>query len=405
MRISSSTLYDVNVAALNQQQSAMLHTQQQVASGRRILTPADDPVAAARALELTQSDASVGQYAKNIDVVHNSVVLTDAALASVTSLLQDVQVIAVQAANTGAMNDTDRKGLSIDLQSRLDQLIALANSTDGVGNYLFSGFQGKISPFANTAAGVQYMGDDGQRLNQVSANRQMASSDSGADIFMRIKNGNGTFVTQAVPANTGSGGISGGSVINPAAFLPGDSYRIDFAGVPGAITYSVTNTTTGAGVVPATPYVSGQAINFDGIQLDIQGVPAAGDQFTVTPSTNESVFKTLSNLISALSTPAMGNTASMAQLNGNIGSGLNGLTKALDNVLTVRSSIGERMRELDALKSTGADLSLQYKTALSLLQDVDYNAAITDLTQKKTSLEASQKSFLQVMNMSMFNYM
>ena len=404
MRISSSTLYDVNVAALNQQQSAMLHTQQQVSSGRRILTPADDPVAAARALELTQSDASIGQYTKNIDVVNNSVVLSDTALASVTSLLQDVQTITVQAANTGAMNNADRKGLATDLQSRLDQLISLANSTDGVGNYLFSGFQGKTSPFAKTAAGVQYMGDDGQRLNQVNATRQMASSDSGADIFMRIKNGNGTFVTQAVPTNTGSGIIGGGSVVNPAAFLPGDSYRIDFAGVPGAITYSVTNTTTGGGVVPATPYVSGQAISFDGIQLDVQGAPAAGDQFTIVPSTNESVFKTLSNLISALSTP-VANTADMAQLNANIAGGLNGLTRTLDNVLTVRSSIGERMRELDALKSTGNDLSLQYKTALSLLQDVDYNAAITDLTQKKTSLEASQKSFLQVMNMSMFNYM
>lgn len=413
MRISSSTLYDVNVAALNQQQSKMLHTQQQVSSGRRMLTAADDPAAAASALNLTQSDATNTQYAKNIDTAQNLVAMSESTLQAVTTFLQDVQTVAVTAGNTGTMTNADRSILGNDLQARLGELVGLANGTDGLGNYLFSGFQGKTQPFVSTPAGVQYMGDDGQRLSQVNATRQLASSDSGADIFMRIKNGNGTFVTQAAAANTGSGIASLGNVVDPA-LLTGHNYQMDFTVAAGVTTYTVTDQSTlplPTQVLPplpalGVPYVSGQAINFDGMQLDIQGAPANGDQFTVVPSTNESVFKIISDLITTLNTPLIpGNAASATQFSSNLNRALNGLDRSLSNVLTIRASMGSRLNELDAVRSIGEDLSLQYKQALSLLQDVDYNKAITDLTQQQTGLQAAQKSFLQVMNLSMFNYM
>ena len=407
MRISSSTLYDVNVAALNQQQGKMLHTQQQVSSGRRMLTAADDPAAAAHALELTQSDATTAQYAKNIDAAQHSLSTSEGVLQTVTTLLQDIKTVSISATSP-AMANTDRQIIASDLRGRLDELISLANSTDGLGNYLFSGFQGKTQPFATTAAGVQYMGDDGQRLSQVSANRQLSGSDSGADIFMRIKNGNGTFVTQAAVTNTGNGIASQGNVINPA-LLTGHNYQVTFAVAGGATTYTIADTTNPANPVnaqPPTPYVSGQAISFDGMQFDIQNTPANGDQFTVVPSTNESVFKTISDMINALNTPiAPGNAADDAQLTINLNHAQNSLDRGLDNILTIRASMGSRLNELDAMKSSGADLSLQFKQALSLLQDVDYNKAITDLTQQQTGLQAAQKSFLQVMNLSIFNYM
>lgn len=404
MRVSTSTIFDANVASLTQNQSKLLHTQQQISAGRRILTPADDPVGATRALDLTQSDAAITQYAKNIDAAQNSLNLSESTLQTVTTLLQDIRTAAISATGP-AMNNSDMKTLAYDLQGRLDELISLANSTDGLGNYLFSGFQGKIQPFVNTAAGTQYMGDDGQRLSQVNVNRQLASSDSGADIFMRIKNGNGTFLTQAAAANTGSGMVSLGNVINPA-LLTGHNYQVTFT---SANTYDVTDNSIAAAppnVSAGNAYVSGEAISFDGMQFDIQGTPANGDQFTVLPSTNEDLFKTISNLINTLNTPAIaGNVASAARLGAGVSRGLNGLDRGIDNVLTIRASMGSRLNELDILKTNGADLSIQYKQALSLLQDVDYNKAITDLTQQQTMLQAAQKSFVQIENLSMFNYM
>jgi len=401
MRISTSSLFDVNVNQLGTLQSNMLTTQQQISTGRRILTPADDPVAAARALQVTQTDATNTQYLSNIGTAKDSASLAEGTLQSVTTLMQNMQTTAVQAGNP-ALADSDRAALATSLQTNLNQLFALANSKDAVGNYLFSGFKGTTQPFAQTAAGVQYNGDNGQRMTQVSTNEQLATSDSGSNIFMNIKNGNGTFVTQAAATNGGSGIASSGNVTDPTQ-LTGNNYQITFT---SSNAYDVTNTTTGASVSTGNAFVSGQAISFDGMQFDIQGAPASGDTFTVNPSSNQSVFATISNFITTLNTPSIkGNPASAAQLTAGVNSALSGMDNALNSVLSTRASLGSRLNELDALSNTATGLGVQYKQTLSTLQDVDYNKAITDLTQQQTILKAAQQSFVQVENLSMFNYL
>lgn len=398
MRISSNTIFDSNVAALNQQQARLSHTQQQITTGRRILTAADDPVAAARALDISQSDAMNTQYTSNRNAASSTLTMAESTLQSVTSLIQDVRDATI-GAQSGSLTASNRTTIASGLSGRLQELVGLANSTDGAGNYLFAGFQSKTQPFVDTSAGVAYFGDDGQRNVQVSASRQMASSNSGADVFMRVKSGNGTFVTQAAPANTGSGTVSLGSVSNPA-LLTGDNYSISFSVVGGVTTYDVTNTTTSAVVSAGNPYVSGQAISFDGVQFDIKGVPANGDVFTVAPSANESVFKTISDLINALNAPVVG-----ANLANSLTHGINSLDNALSNVLNNQSSLGLRLNEIDSLQTSGDDLGLQLKKTLSQLQDVDYIKAASDLAQQTTILQAAQQSFVKVANLTLFTYL
>lgn len=405
MRISTSSIYDANVSMLNQQQAKLMHTQQQLATGRRMLTPADDPAASARALEVIQSDATNTQYATNRYAARHSSSLSESILQNVTILLQDVRTTAVQA-GSGVMTFSDKQTLATDLSHRLEELQALANSTDGIGNYLYSGYQGRTQPFSGNGGAVQYDGDDGQRMIQVSSSRQLAGTDSGADIFMRIKNGNGTFIVQPDPTsnagagNAGTGVSSQGIVTNPA-LLTGDNYQVSFtvavvAGVT-TTTYDITNTTTATPVSLGNAYASGQPISFDGMQFDVTGDPANGDAFTLTPSTNESIFKTIADLIAAMQT-------SSATFSNNLNRALNKLDRDLDNVLTVRSSLGSRLREIDALQTTGDDLGLDYKTTLSQLQDMDYNKGISDLNQQQLSLTAAQKTFIQISDMSLFNY-
>ncbi len=398
MRVSSNILFDSGVAALNQQQARMLHTQQQIASGRRILTASDDPVAAARALDVNQSDTMNTQYSSNREAARHSLSIAEGTLQSVTSLLVDVRTATIGAGN-GSLGNSERKTIAADFSGRLEELIGLANSTDGVGNYLFSGFQSRTLSFVGTPAGVGYFGDNGQRLVQVSASRQMASGNSGADIFMRIKSGNGTFDVQAASSNTGSGIISPGSVSNPA-LLTGNNYSVSFSVTGTVTTYDITNTTTATVVSSGNPYVSGQAIIFDGMQTSIKGVPANGDVFTVAPSTNQSVFKTISDLINALNTPVAG-----ANLSNSLLRGISNLDNALSNVLNTRASLGLRLNEIDSLQLAGDDWGLQFKQALSQLQDVDYNKAISDLTRQQMTLEAAQKSLAKVAGLSLFDYL
>lgn len=403
MRISSNALFDSNVAAMGQQQARLQKTQEQIASGRKILTASDDPVAAARALEITQSDVVNTQYASNRGAARHTLSLAESTLQSVTELIQDVRTITINAGD-GSLNNSDRATLANGLRGRLQELTGLANSTDGVGNYLFAGFQSMTKPFVDTATGMGYFGDDGQRLIQVSTGQQMASSDSGADIFMRIKSGNGTFLTQAAASNNGTGLVSVGSVVNPA-LLTGNSYSVAFSVVAGVTTYSVTNTSTATVLSAGNPYVSGQAISFDGIQFDIQGAPADTDVFTLSPSSNESLFKTISDLIDALSTsvpvPAAGG---MAGLTNRLSRGLNQLDNALNNILTTRSSLGLRLNEIDTLQTTGEDFGLQLKQVLSELQDLDYSKAISELNMRQMYLQAAQQSFAKVQDLSLFKY-
>jgi flagellar hook-associated protein 3 FlgL len=405
MRISTSSLYNMSVTAQDNLQVQIANTTQQMATGQRILSPADDPVGAARAAELTLSDSTNTQYTSNRTAATNTLSLSQGFLDSVTSLLQDSHDTALAAAG-GSISDVSRKALASDLQGKLNDLLGLANSTDGAGSYLYSGAQGGVKPFANTAGGVIYQGDDVQRKVQVAASRQLSSTDSGADIFMRIRNGNGIFQASPVAANTGTGVINQGVVTNNPTAYNGDSYQVTFGA--GGTTYSVTDVTTGLPVAGMTgvAYVSGQAISFGGIQFNITGAPAAGDTFNVAPSTNQSVFDTLSKLITTLNTPLAGATAAVKAANSQaLSDATAALTQDLNNVLGVRATIGSRLNELDSLQTTGDQMGVQLKKTLSSIQDTDYTKAATDLAQQKLALQAAQQSFALVSKLSLFNYL
>ncbi len=398
MRISTSTLYSEGVTAMQQMQSDLAKTNLQLATGQRMLSPADDPAAAARAIELRQSDASNTQLTSNRTYATNMLQLEDGVLGNVVSVLQDLKSMSIEM--TGVMtNATSMQGMKTTLQGRLQELQGLANSTDGVGNYMFSGAQGKIQPFVATATGVTYQGDDVQRQLQVGQSRQMSMADSGADVFMRVRNGNGSFQTSATTGNTGTGIISNGQVVT--APYNGNTYQISFT---SATTFNITNLTTSV-VTPGT-YTSGQAINIDGLQFSISGTPATGDKFDVKPSANQSMFATLTQLINLAGTPpAAGDTVAIAKFQQDMQGIMASLDAGLNNALAVRATVGGRLNELDSLQAAGDSMGLQYKNTLSKIQDTDYIQAVTDLNKQQLALQASQQSFAKISQLSLFDYL
>jgi len=305
MRISTQTIFETGSARLGELQSGLVKTNQQIDSGRRMLSPSDDPVAAARALEVTQSQSLNTQYGLNRQHAKSALASVEGTLSSVTALLQDAKTTVIAAGN-GALSDTERGFMATELRGRFEQLLGLANSRDPMGNYQFSGFQTTTPPFAEIAPGsVQYQGDTGQRLMQVDSTRQMAVSNTGQAIFQ------------------------------------------------------------GGG---------------------------------------QDVFATLDDLITLLQVPVVDATtntaltAGLATANGN-------LDLALDNVLTVRASVGSRLQELDALDNAGEDRNIQYSQILSELQDLDYSQALTQLSQQQFTLEAAQRSFVAISGLSLFNFL
>lgn len=409
MRISSQHIYNSGISQLNTLQSQLQRTQLQLSTGRRVLTPADDPVASARALEISQSQELNTQYVTNRSNARSSMSLVDQSLANTDDLLQDVKRLIVNAGNPG-LSQQDRQSLATELEARMDDLLGQANATDGTGGYLFSGYQLNTQPYAKNSTGATYQGDQGARELQVASSRKLPISVSGSSVYEEVPTGNGTFLTGAAAGNQARGGtgiISPGSVTDVSA-LTGLNYTIDFSvvpatpGVPEVVTFTVTDE-LGNQPLLNQPYKPGEPIAFDGMQFDIKGNPADLDQFTVEPSTNQSLFTTMRNLITALSS-SPSNPVADAERTNQLNQANQNITNALDKVLSVRASVGSGLKELDHLDSAGDDLNIAYRQQIGDLIDADPVETISRFTQLQTNLEAAQKSYKALTGLSLFNF-
>ncbi|NDU85639.1 MAG: flagellar hook-associated protein 3 [Ferrovum sp.] len=414
VRISTNTFFDTSVNAINQQQNALYNTQLQVSSGKQINTPSDNPSGAAQIINLTQANGMNTQFTTNITSAQNSMSISAGVLQNITTLVQNIQSTTVSA-NNSALNNSDRQALATTLQQQLSQLIGLANSQDGTGNYLFSGTTGSVKPFVVTSSGVQYQGNTGQQLTQVSTNQSMVTNVNGADLFMRVKNGNGTFATAAAMANTGSGSISAGSMTIPPPTTAqlGNHYTLTFGVTAGVSTYTVSGTDANGVALPATSlppanqtYTSGQTISFNGIQFSVQGQPNAGDTFTINPSTNTPIFQTMQNLITLLNSPLpAGNTTATSAFTQQLQTAEGNLSQGLNAILNGSVTLGTNLNSLTNLTATENSLGTQYQATMSQIQDTNYTSALTLLSQEKLSLQAAMQSFSTISGLSLFNYL
>lgn len=446
MRVSTAQMFDTGTSGILNNQSSLFKTQSQLSSGRRVLTPADDPVASAQVLIASQSQSVNKQFLENQGNARAQLGLVEGNLDSVTQLIHDVRERSVQLGNA-ALTDRDRAFIAEDFKARFEDLVGLANAQSATGQYLFSGFQGATKPFSVNASAippysaatpaVSYSGDQGQRLLQVEASRQMSVTVSGLEAFMNIRNGNGQFAVatpSVAPFNAGTAIADQGSVLdiskwNAAPNQPQDyqiQFRIDNTLTPPVTYYNLVDTASGSslftnGAPSAGPpyagdwkvFTPGQSISFNnldpvfgtdlGIAVQVNGSPADGDRFEVKTSQNQSLFDTVQNLIAAASQPVPVSSSGNTEFMNDLDAQLSALDQALENVLTVRASVGSRLSELDALSSAGSDLDLQFATRISDLQDLDYASAITTLSRRQMQLEAAQTSFVRVTGLSLFS--
>jgi len=395
MRISTQSFFQRNLSGMGSLQEQLLRVQQKLGTGTKFLTPAEDPVAAARTLRVGQSLAETAQYAASRARASQALSTEESALNAATTVLQDVRVFIVQAGNGGS-TDADRATIATSLESSFAQLLGIANSDDGNGQYLFAGYQSDRAPFAPQSDGsVRYLGDQGQRLMQVDVARQMSGADDGRSVFQSVQGG-ARHVTTADPANTGSG------MFAAVAAADGGDYTISFAGVP--LQYTVSDGATSA----TGTYQVGATIALGGLSLRMDGSPAAGDTFHVQPaaSAGTDVFEAIRDVIAALKQPlATGGPAAQAALRNALSTANMKVTNAYDNVLTVRSSVGSRMAELDALDGAGAWRELTDRSYLSQLQDLDYASAISEFSLRQTNLQATQQTFARLQDIALFKYL
>lgn len=400
MRISTQSFFERNAAGMGRLQQKLFQVQQKIGAGTRFITPSQDPVAAARALGVSQSLAETAQYAASRSRAGQSLAMEENALQSATRVLQEVKALIVQAGN-GTLTDTDRATLGTALESQFAELLGVANSTDGNGQYLFAGFKGDAPPFVAQGATVAYNGDQGRRLVQVDVSRRMSVADDGESVFRAVQ-GSANRVPVAGAANQGSGAFGSVSVTD------GRSYQVTFdttATATAKATYTVRN--AGDGTVLGTgEFTASNSISVPGLTMRIDGAPVAGDVFTVSNAqqAGTDVFQAMRDLITALRVPAT-DAASMADVRNALGTANVKITNAHDNVLTVRSAVGSRLAELESLGASGEWRNIVDQTYRSELQDLDYASALTEFAQRESNLRATQQTFARLQSIALFNYL
>ncbi|MBI2802764.1 MAG: flagellar hook-associated protein FlgL [Gammaproteobacteria bacterium] len=400
MRITTNQVFSQSLTGMLSLQEAIQRYQTQLSSGKRLLTAADDPVAAAQSVNLSAHLEALKQYDRNSNVVTLRLSEQDTAVGNTQNALQRVRELILQAKN-GALSTSDRRAIAAEVGQRMNEVLNLANQKNSSDEYVFAGTAVAAQPFTANAAGtVLYNGNQNVRALEIADGRVMGDGFSGAEVFMAQRNGNGTFVTNFNVANTGTGRLINAAVTNIAAVAPA-SFQINFT---SPTTYDVVNVTSGATVLAAQPYTASAAINFNGISVAVTGAPNAGDRFLIGPSQNQSIFATISKAQQDMSVDATSPklTSDMAS---NLDRALSDIDQAMSGLDSVRAQIGARQNALDSQTNTNADLTVQIQTIKAKLEDVDPVAAISNLARQTQALAAAQQAFVKVQGLSLFNYL
>jgi len=394
MRISTTTFHNDAVGQMDALQAALAKTQQDLSTGLKVRTAADNPTGMAQVNQMNVEISASTQYVTNSNTVQTNLQLESQALSDATNLMQNANELAVEA-NNSALTAVQRQNIATELQQNLQGLVAIANRTDSNGNYLFGGLANGTIPFTQSGGTVSYNGSDTVIQVQVAENQSLSAGDTGATAFMSIPSGNGTFVTAAGAANTGTAAISPGTVKDLSQWVP-DTYTLSFT---DPTDYQVTDSS--GNVVTSGTYKDGDTIAFNGAQVSVSGNPASGDTFTISPAGTTSAFGALTNLINTLNSP----TANNGQLATAIGSSIAQIGNSITNFSNVSASVGARLNAITTAQTTAKSNQTSLTVNISAITNTDYAAATTQLSTEELALQAAQESYASIAKLSLFQFL
>lgn len=410
MRISTMQQFNSGLRSILNNQESTQRTQQQISSGRRVLTPADDPIAATQILQLQQDISLREQYEKNVTAARNRLKLEDSILSGVTENITRIRELTVNAGN-GSLTQDDRAFIASEIDERLAALTDLMNTKDASNTYIFSGFKGETIPFQDRpGGGVTYEGDEGQRFLEISNSTKVQTNDTGKRLFEDIRSAENNFYTVDNPRNQGTGFISNGFVMDQEAyddFYPEDieiRFNPDGYITPPGPNYSVVSRSDDRPIngLDGQGYSPGTELVVNGAAFKIAGEPEPGDTFFVVSSPKQSLTDTVSSLTEGLKR-LEDNPEESAKLDELIERTLINLDNAQTSVSEVRSEVGGRLNTIENIENLHKDVDLVSQDILSQLQDVDFAEAVSRLSLESLLLEASQQSFAQINRLTLFN--
>ncbi|RDH43249.1 flagellar hook-associated protein FlgL [Zooshikella ganghwensis] len=410
MRISNIDIFKAGLDQILKNNERVVNTQQQVASGRRIVSPGDDPVATTKVLAVNQELAILDQYKRNLGGAENNLKLEEAVLTGVVNIMQRLRELTIQAGD-GILTEQDKQAIADEVEVRLQELQDSLNRKDAAGVYIFAGFQADQPPFIEKAGGgFEFTGDEGQRFLQIAASTTVAINDSGKGIFVDIPSAQKTFLTSASDSNTANppARISVGQIVDQTeldAFYPEDiiiTFNSETAVVPNGPNYTVKTASGGITLVSNQPFASGDSITIKGMTVDIDGVPNQGDSFFLKTSDKQDVLTTTKRLQDALNNSANDEQGRqlLAQL---VSDTLINIDNTIESITDTQAKIGGRLNTIESTRNLQEDVEIVSEELLAELLYVDEAEAISRLSFENYLLQAAQQSYVAITNLSLFN--
>jgi len=394
-RISTGMSFNQSVSLMLAKQSKLNHLENQLATGSKLVSAKDDPVAAGTAVSLDRAVAALDQLGRNAGVVQNRLGLQENVLAEAGEMMSRITELTVQA-NNPALSGPDLQGIASELRSMKESLLSLANTTDGTGRYLFGGTAGDTAPFSLSGGTVTYGGDQTQRQVEVAPGTFVADAIPGSEVFMRIRTGDGSVDGAAVAGNTGTGVLTNAGR-HAGSSWNGESFTVVFT---DAQTYDIVDASNT--VVASGTYTAGEDIVHAGIRLTLEGKPAAGDSFSAGPAATRDIFATVDSLIGALELDVSTPQGRAAQQN-LLQAGTRDIARAAETMIDARAAGGAQLTALDNADALREANAVSLKTTLSGMRDLDYADAISQYKLETSALQAAQTIFAQMQTMSLFN--
>ncbi|WP_100655850.1 flagellar hook-associated protein FlgL [Alteromonas flava] len=406
MRISTNQIFDQNIRSVLDNQRGLTDTQQQLATGKRINKPSDDPVGAAQVVRLTEQLDKITQYQRNNDLLTSSLEQQEAVLRGINDSVNRARVLVIQS-GAGYNTQADREAIASEIEQIRNEVLDLMNSQNANGEYIFAGFQSESQAFefnpAATGNKIVFVGDDGINKVQLSDSVTVQSTSSGKTVFEDVLarynftvSGN-SGVTVDTAAVTKQGSFDNFFENNYDPVTPANNvFRFT---IQAGNQLQVTNVGTGA-VVDTLDFQSGQKVNYEGIELDIDGAVGANLEITLNTPEKKNVAETLNDMFLALTNENFADSDFKEAIN----DALVGIDNSLAKMGLENSSIGGRLNVAQSIKETNLDLEIANKAARSAIEDVDYAKASAEFAKQETALNAALATFPRVTSLSLFDF-
>jgi flagellar hook-associated protein 3 FlgL len=393
-RISSFHNYQSVQNDLRRQENKIHHNQEQLASGKKLLKPSDDPLATHYIQNIGQQQEQLQQYLSSIVLVRNRLENQEVNIANAESFTDESKRLTMEMIN-GAFSVEDRQAKKRELEEIANNFFNLVNVQDETGNHVFAGTKPKSQPFYRDQDGsVKYVGDDYQRKMKVSNMLEMPMNDPGSTLFMEIPNPFGNYQPDYDLQN-GSELLLGQAINTDSDDMA--SYRVTFVDMNnGKFGYQLERN---GRVVDADEFSPEKGIEYNGLTVHVKGQITPGDSIGIEKRETFSIFDTFKQAMfwSDKSVSDSSATAKLHQMTEEFQAAFIHLNKA-------RTETGARLSTLDIQEQNHEDFNLSLAKAKSNFEDLDYSKAVIEFSENSRALQASQQAFGKTKDLTLFNY-